>query len=245
MENKFELIEKYLSGDMSVGEQLEFDNLLRNDPELMKELLLRKEVNDAILEDDIIKLRNTINEITQSDFKLKRKSLNPILISTLAAIFLILIVVSSIFISREKVNDKDLFNTYYQKYPSIINSRSSAESEQEKLFLEAFQEYEMDNFEEASLKFNKLLIDDNSNYLLLFYLSICELENNNLKNSENYLKTLTQNRAHIFWEQAHWYLALNYLHQNDIENSSKILKIIVQENMSKKREAELILKDLN
>ena len=42
MKNKFDLIEEYLIGGLSVKEQTEFEELLRNDPEL------RKEFKDAI-----------------------------------------------------------------------------------------------------------------------------------------------------------------------------------------------------
>lgn len=44
MENKFDLIEKYLMNEMSVREQVEFEESLRSNPDLMKEFLLRKDI---------------------------------------------------------------------------------------------------------------------------------------------------------------------------------------------------------
>ena len=81
--------------------------------------------------------------------------------------------------------------------------------------------------------------------LLMFYLSICELENDNLKKSEEFLVQLAQNKTHIFWEQSHWYLALNYLKQKNEISAKSELEFIIQEGMSKENEARLILKNLN
>lgn len=71
------------------------------------------------------------------------------------------------------------------------------------------------------------------------------MEQDEFKLSEQYLKQLVKNRNHIFWEQSHWYLALNYIKQNNNTEAIQILKVIVAEDMSKKKEAEQLIKILD
>lgn len=244
MENKVDLIEKYLLGKMSVLEQEEFKSLLKEDSGLLKEFMLRKDIYSAIAEEDVMELRNCLKEITGSKRKSKIRKLNPFIVTTVAACVIILIVVSGIFITQNKTKDQNLFSRYYEKYPSIINSRSSLESEKERIFLEAFQAYEEDRFTYAAEIIQSLLKEDDSNYLLMFYLSVCEMENNNYKKAERYLHILIENKTHIFWEQAHWYLALNYLKQGKKQKSIEVLKYIINQDMAKSDEADSIINSL-
>jgi predicted negative regulator of RcsB-dependent stress response len=78
-----------------------------------------------------------------------------------------------------------------------------------------------------------------------FYLAICEIEKNNLQNANEYLNDLILKKDHVFLEQAYWYLALTQLKQNNFEDAESILEKVVQENMTRKPDAEVILKNLN
>lgn len=243
MENKFEPIESYLAGEMSIKEQLAFEELLRKDRELMLEFKLRKSINNAINENDVMELRESLSNITSIPVKKKPIILNPYIITTAAAI-IIFAIVSSLYLNNRSYNTNDLFNQYYKKYPSIINSRSIAESEKEQLFIDVFNYYDDNNYENVILTIKELLKTNDNNSLLLFYLSVSLMEQNELKQSEHYLKQLVNNKNHVFWEQSHWYLALNLIKQNDKFEAIRILKVIVDEDMSKRKEAEKLIKIL-
>jgi hypothetical protein len=51
-------IDKYLDGEMTVREQVTFEELLRKDTALRKEFLFRKDIDHAVAEQDIMNLRN-------------------------------------------------------------------------------------------------------------------------------------------------------------------------------------------
>ncbi|MBU8891263.1 MAG: hypothetical protein KOO66_00680 [Bacteroidales bacterium] len=248
MENRFDLIEKYLMNDMSVGEQKEFERLLSTDTDLKKEFLLRKEINDAILEDDIIDLRNSLEEITEKDKKhnLYLFTQNRRKFLSIAATIIILISISASFLFPFRKSSNQLFLSYYNAYPALTNIRSSENSNESEINLKkAFSFYENSDYIQASDYFFKVLNMDSNNSMAQFYLSVCEFENNNLIVSEEYLMDLILKKDHIFWEQAHWYLAMVYLKQDKTENAKSVLVDITKENMVYKTEAKRIIRLLH
>ena len=246
MENKIDLIEEYLAGELSIREQTEFEELLRNDPDLMKEFLLRKDINEAISENDVMDLRNKLNKIVNSETKVRNIYRNPFILSSVAAVAIILIVISCFYLfSNKMVSGTEIFNSYYSTYPTISSFRSSTgQTVQEHMLSEAFNSYDDGKYSIASDYFNQILADDKSNTMAQFYEAICEIELENFDKSEKLLNELILKNNHIFWEQAHWYLALVYLKQNDIDNAKNIFKIIIKEDMAQKPESDSIIKSL-
>ncbi|MFC2151787.1 hypothetical protein ACFLSE_04595 [Bacteroidota bacterium] len=246
MESKYDLIEKYLMNEMSVRDQVEFEESLRNDPDLMKEFLLRKKVNEAILEDDIINLRNTLNHITKNKSCQLSISKKLYFYSSIAAAIVLLVVVSSIFFKPfGKTNNTEIFHVYYNVYPAIIINRSSSnQTEIENFLYDAFENYNRRDFHTASDYLTMVIKLDNTNYMSQFYLSICEIEKGNYRLAEKYLNELILNGDHIFVEQSYWYLALIYLKQNKISKAENVLNKMIDEDMTQKSDAESILKKL-
>ncbi|NOQ24530.1 MAG: tetratricopeptide repeat protein [Bacteroidales bacterium] len=247
MDNKFDLIEKYLTNEMSVKEQREFEELLLNDPDLMREFVLRKEIDNAVIEDDILNLRDKLGDIINEKpiFSLKIKK--PFIYTSVAAVVVLLIMITNINILPDKKKENtELFQSYYSPYPTIMCFRSVVDkTEIEEILYKAFSFYDEGKYEQASSSFSKVLNIDSSNYMSQFYLAICEIEKDNFKNANEYLNDLILKKDHVFLEQAYWYLALTKLKQNNFQDAESILEKVVQENMTRKADAELILKNLN
>ncbi|MBI9053938.1 MAG: zf-HC2 domain-containing protein [Bacteroidales bacterium] len=244
-----ELIEAYLEGELSVREKIDFEEHLKNDPELMKEFVLRRAINEAISESDILDLRNTLSEISLPETKAKKLHRNPFVLSSVAAAVIVLFVISwSAFFAGNEVSSSEVFNTYYSKYPVLTCNRSLSESNEnlkDKTLVNAFDAYEKEFYIEAKDYFNQVLIMDYSNNMARFYASICEIELNNLKKSEKLLKDLLYKNNHIFWEQAHWYLALVYIKQEKFDKATELLNQIIENEMVHKSESKKILKSLH
>ncbi len=248
MENKFDLIEKYLMNDMSVGEIKNFEKQLSEDPDLRKEFLLRKRINEAISEDDIIELRESLTKITSNKnrnsliyyIERRRKLL------AIAATIIILISLSVSFLFPFRQSSDQLLKSYYNTYPALANVRSlESNEESEELLKTSFELYEEYNYKKASETFIKVLIIDEDNVVAQFYLALCELENNNFTDSEEYLSDLIQKKDHLFWEQAHWYLAMLYLKLENKEKAKSIFDKIIDEEMVYKSKAKRILRKLD
>ena len=246
MENKFDLIEKYLMNEMSVREQKEFEESLRNNPDLMKEFLLRKDINDAIIEEDVLSLRNNLNEIVNTEPATTIKIKSSYVYSAVAAVIILIVVIANIYIFPLGQMDKnEVFQSYYSVYPAIMSFRSPVDqTEIERILYDAFNYYDEGKYEMASKYFKQVLEKDSTNYMSQFYVAVCEIEKNNLSEAEEYLNDLILKKSHIFREQSHWYLALVYLKQNEMISAENILKKIVKENMMQKSDAQFILKIL-
>ncbi|MGM0408368.1 MAG: tetratricopeptide repeat protein [Bacteroidota bacterium] len=238
-------IERYLANEMTVREQTAFEDLLRKDPELMEEFLLRKKVNEAIIEDDIINLRDQIDHIASpKNLTIKHKS---VFYALAAAIVIAFVVVGAHFIMQPEVHDGDqLFSSNYTTYPSVLNSRSAnAVSVEEQLIRDAFKYYDHKNFKKATTHFSDLLTIDSKNHMAMFYLAISYIELENYAEAEIYLNQLLGNQNQIFWEQTNWYLSLVYLKQNKREKAVELLQIIIDENFSRSSDASKILDKLD
>jgi len=248
MENKFDLIEKYLMNDMSVGEIKKFEKQLSEDSDLKKEFLFRKSLNEAISENDVIELRESLSKITSDKYRIslitfidkRRKTFS------IAASIIILISISLSILLPFKQSPDSLFTSNYNTYPALANIRSVESNEYvDKLVLNSFEFYEKNDFIKASESFSKVLSLDSSNVIASFYLALCELENNNFEISEKHLNNLILQKDHLFWEQAHWYLAMIYLKKEENEKAKLIFEEIIEEEMVYTMSAKRILKKLD
>lgn len=68
MNNRNRLIEKYLNGELSQQMVEKVHQLIKEDPAFAKELQLREEVNNAILDDGPEELFESLNEIINFNF---------------------------------------------------------------------------------------------------------------------------------------------------------------------------------
>ncbi len=240
-----DLISKYLDGEMTVREQLRFEELLRTDSALRQEFMLQKRVEDALAEDDVMSLRNNLEQIMKPGFS-KRK-LRPVIYSAFVAVIVLFIVVGVKFlIPHQEPNGEQLFDSYYEKYPSSLNVRSGAEaSSKESLTHKAFDCYEQQQLSKAKKYFTELLRDDKSNHRAMFYLAITNIELGDFIHAEKYLQRLVNHSNHIFWEQSNWYLALLYLKQQKYDKAKLSLRTIVDERLSYTSKAEELLKQID
>jgi hypothetical protein len=246
MRDKYEKIEHYLMNELSIREQVKFEEELRKDPELRREYELRKEINEAIQEDDVMELRDSLSKVMTKQSVFSNKTRKIYLISSVAAVIALILVISSrIFFSSGIKNNVALYDKYYETYPAIMSFRSSDETTESKSDLyKAFAFYEAKDFIQASFYFERITQQDSTNYLSRFYLGICKIELDKPNEAEELLSALIVKNNHVFWEQAHWYLAMIYIKKDKQSKAREILHKIVQQDMAKKREAKDILKSL-
>lgn len=246
MEDKYEKIEQYLMNELSIREQVKFEEDLRKDPDLRKEYELRKEINEAIQEDDVMELRDSLDQVMKKQPVFSSKTRKIYLISSIAAALVLILAISSkVFFSAGSKNSSAVYDKYYEVYPAIMSFRSTSEGAEEKdLLYKAFASYDIKDYNQASQYFETIAMQDSTNYLSRFYLGICKIELDNLNEAEEYLSELILRNNHIFWEQAHWYLAMVYVKKDKQNKAREILHKIVQQNMAKTEEAKDILKSL-
>lgn len=225
--DNFELIEKFLSKQMSKEEEADFLKSLDENPALKKDLNLQQDLNsflDVKHERDSIKIQvqDILNE------RKRRKSVTLKKYYTAAAVIIVLISLSvTTFIFMPAKNER-LFNNYYETYQFSATERSEKERTTnitEKVY-EAYTNHEFDAF--ISI-YNTNDLISRKNFMLDFLYSLSLIETNKTENALPILEELS-NSNYMYSETAEWYLALAYLKSNHKTKATQLLLEIAKKN---------------
>jgi cytochrome c-type biogenesis protein CcmH/NrfG len=250
-----EIIDKYLNGEL-VGEELKaFENKLKTDRQLQKELKLERELNQIILDEDtldfrkeVIGIRKEMQQQHESNKSQQTVSITSRKWYLLAASIVVLVSLLGYlyFIQNQQISNEKLFAQYYSKYPADISERSGDDLSDDPYIL-GLTEYSQNNFMDA-LPYLIIAIDkDSLNFPAHLYLGIIYLETNALPDAIKTFKTITTNPGNMFTNQAKWYLALTYIKTDNAdysEETKNLLISIVQNKGDRAKEAEELLDKL-
>lgn len=247
-----EKIEMYLNGELK-GEALKsFLDNLDNDAFYMKEFTIRKEIEDALTESDVIELKNNLDRIhlsigDSSQKKIKRFEFNTTNFRwLLVAATLTLVLVSSailLYVNNKSYSAGELYSMYYKPYDSYVNVRSGKINSDD-IFINALIKYEKMDFVDASTLFKQVLDIDKTNIASNFYAGVCYIETQKFEKASESFQFIINHNDNLFVEQAKWYLALSYLKSNQKEIAKKHFEAIVNSQSYYKEKATEILDQL-
>jgi len=246
----FELIDEKLSGELR-GEELEaFDRDLMNDPELMAEFELHKEIDEAIQESEVIELRkklDLVHDLTQNKKQpgLLRTILRHKLSRIAAASFVVLLIITSLslyFLRPDgNMSNDSLFKIYYQPDAALLIRGTNS---QNATLIQAFQMYENKEYDNALTLFSKVLETDGENIPVQFYSGISYIELGQYQNALHPFDFIMEHNQNLYVERAEWYAALCFLKLNDNEHAVELFRQISLSNSSYKDKAHEILKSI-
>ena len=221
-EDKFE---KYILGQMTDAEKVEFEKELENNPLLKEQLELEKAIvgqirNRAFVDKQI----NTAKREIQRGKIIRLVSYS---VSSIAALFLVFLVVQGVMQNRkyEQLYASN-FTTYTNDYlGSDVMYRGDADVDS--LQLIAMKAYEIKDFTFAELQFIQILLT-NENPEIRFYLAMSQLENKKIKEALKTMQMLyNQPIEYRYYEQTRWYLALVNLKLHHKSEAKKYLDELV------------------
>lgn len=242
-------IDQYTSQKMSPDEKYNFENELKTDENL------RKQVQDELVTRGAIKKYWTETEQVENDYLAQKKDLKAVLLEekkeakiiqfstwkwALAA-SIVGLTIALFFTDIFNSKNSDLFAKYYKR-PVISNTLGGmSKSDEEQLFFRATKAFE--NQDAAFIKeitpllnAQNPLIKDNAN--LMYAASL--LEAKNYKDAIKYLQTIDNQEVK---KEANWLLALAYLQNGQKMEAKQLLETVKKdEQNSHKTEAEAILK---
>ncbi|MDZ7740603.1 MAG: tetratricopeptide repeat protein [Bacteroidota bacterium] len=243
----FILIEKYLNDELSDDFLLSFKAEMKSNPALRKEIQLHKEINEALLEKDTIKLRNELQSI-HHEYARKRLAAKVIslftqssYVSGIAAAILITLVIGGIllFSSGQSASSDGIFSNYYKADDAIMMVRSGTSPEDIDL-KEALMAYHEKKYDNAI----ELLQNQNNNVLAKYYLGLSYLETDKLEDAIGTFQAIIDHKKNLFVEQAEWYLSLCYVKSSQEEKAKVLLNKISNSQSIYKEKAEKILKKI-
>jgi tetratricopeptide (TPR) repeat protein len=210
-EKSFEKIEDFLENNLTDRDLENFKEKMNNDPELRKECQLRRDINSAICEDDIMDLRSNLENIC-SDENSSSKQVRLINFKKywVAASVIVIFGLSYFLYPGESLSNEDLFNEYYRPYNVIVNKRSAGFNTNEVLQKAMFY-YETKDYIKALSLFRKVLEKDSTDITGNFYSGISNIEIKKYSEANFNFKKVIKHNNNFFIEQSEWYLGFCYL----------------------------------
>jgi hypothetical protein len=236
-----ELIDKYFENTLSDAEKMAFENSLATNQEFREEFEFQNKAQKAIHLKERNELKLTLKQIeakqTKSDLKIIKKTIWPFVA---AAMILILGTVGLYHFYGSNSDNQTLYASYYQTYPNVVSPLVRGENSQSNT-QEAFNAYEANNFEAASLLFHQIKDKEYAR----FYEAVCYLE---LGKTEKAIVVFNQNtftdEPIPFETYRKWYLALAYLKIDKKEAAKPLLLELIKTENSQKLQAEELLNKL-
>jgi len=232
-----ELVQRYINKELSDDEIKQFEEEIKNNPELYEELLFQKEVEQSIKEliEENLFIKNL--EIAQQEYlksfkKEKRvsifnryysllpkeKRIRPIWYSA-AAIAVVVIGISLFFIhQKNKVNPEKLYSVYKTEY-SIPHFQRSAETTETDILNNALQQFSEKQYMDAVIAFDKLISQNKYLPTVYFFKGLALIELNQTNNAIESLKKASTFKESEFIAEVEWNLGLAYLKNNDLNNA--------------------------
>lgn len=242
-------LEKFLNNELSKQETELFQKELLTEPDLRKEMQVRKEIEDALNDTDFKMFRDNLEEIVQSEkskngkvrfFEFKTPSFRWLVAA--ASIAMIIVGANAIYVLKGKTfQPKDLVSMYYKPYDSYINVRSGNINTDD-IFIKALMKYEKKDYNEAIFLLNKVLEVDNNNVASLFYLGVSYVETDRFADAFNAFNKIVDHGDNLFVDQAKWYLGLTYLKSNEKDKAKVQFAEIADSQSFYKDKAKELLK---
>jgi tetratricopeptide (TPR) repeat protein len=206
------------------------------------------EINNSILEEDVIALRETMEYMYNDEIVIKR---TPSIFAKkkfyYAAASMALLIATGGLIQRIASPDMDsseVFEKYYTPYEITVTHRSG-NTEVDRLLLNAFEKYEEKNYEQALVLFEEVLETRKNDMALNLYSGISYMEEEKYQKAKTSFDNIISDKDNLFIEQAKWYLGMCYLKTENTEKAEFVLKEIIKEESYYKDVAVKVLKDLD
>ena len=220
----YDIINRYLDGEMNAEEMNVFEKQMHQDTELQNEVALMKDVNETLKiklhpGENEQALRNSLQEVSNQYFPKETKETKIILFRhrrwiTAAAAVLIMALILTVWQPWKK---EDLYKQYASiQMPGVAERGTPADS----LLKLAVENFNNKKFAAAIPSFESILKDsaqrpaDSQNAFVQYYYAIALLQNGETEKSRAQLTEL-YNGISLFKYDAAFYMALSYLKEKN------------------------------
>jgi hypothetical protein len=214
----YNMINRYLDGEMNAEELKAFELQMQQDADLQNEVELTRDVFSTLkikLEpgENEKELRNSLQEMNAEFFagKVEQAKIIPLnrkkWMTAVAAIFTMALLLTV----WQPWKKEDLYQQYAAlQMPGIAQRGATTDS----LLKSAVENFNNKKFKEAIPAFEEVLKDSSQNTFVQYYYSIALLQNNQIEKSRALLAQL-YNGVSLFKYDAAFYIALSYLKEKN------------------------------
>ncbi|MFP4059780.1 MAG: hypothetical protein ACOC10_08095 [Bacteroidota bacterium] len=239
----FELLTKYLDGNLSPGEKGELEKKLREDPAFSLELEALKDTNEFLEDNETFHFAEKTRKIIISNrHKKKYRRLTPVYkIAAGILVIAALSVIGYFIVNRlNSYSSEELFARYYTPYSSGIATRSPTAAIDK--LLNAIKKYEEGKYQEALGDLKAVEEVDPTLAIVYFYKGLCNLELENFNECIGDFKSLDNFSESPYHIHGKWYLSLVYVKTKQLDEARSILNELKNNSYYKAQAEELLTK---
>ncbi len=232
------LLEKYIQGELTEKELLEFDALLNSDADFKGEVEFHtdlKRVAEAEDDDDFREILSDFEAEARTEKPIERRFPTKWLV---AASIALLAGLTYFFTMDLSVSTQDLYAQNFEPYRNVVHPVVRGEDAQDKK-TKAFAAYQIGKYEEALPLFTELYTTEKTPYYL-FYRANALIQLNRAAEAVPLLQEHLKTNDTLI-KNSPWYLAMAYLQLDDKENAKKMLQEVVKNGAYKVDEAQKLL----
>jgi tetratricopeptide (TPR) repeat protein len=243
-----EEIEAFLEGEFSLQDKDAFIQELTDNSDLRSEVNLVKDMNKAFSEKDISGLRNLLNHIALQSKHTGLYSVLPVQSKKIthgriyAAVLFFLVGLSSL-IWHVNNSERSGYDRYFAPPEAISTFRSAGTlvyGDMDK----GFQFYNQGQFSSALNCFIRVLQTNEKDPVAHFFAGASFQSLHQYQKALDHYQEVINHRDNPFLEQAEWLTALCYLGHSDKKLASLKLEAIIQKNGYYKKDASLLLSEI-
>lgn len=248
---KMNEVERYLHRELTEEELTVFEAEMENNPDLVAEVDLSREIDIAIHENDVMELRARLDAINKDIISEKRRERSlftqiprkKLVAVSVAASLILLLGINGMISKNDLSGPAELYEKYYTTYPGAGISRSSGTSLDREMSI-ALLHFNEENYDEALRLFGEILNKDSDNPVGNFYSGMAYQETGQYEKAIASYQHVIQTGNNLFIDQAEWYSGLCYLQMNDRKEVVRQFKKIVDSKNFYSEKAAAILKKI-
>ena len=218
----YELIEKYLQGQLEGEALVDFEKQLESDEELRAELAVQRELHSLLGDAEVNELDAKLDVLSKEFAEAKEVKFRPGRIIWLATAAVLVLAVAYLgFFQNQQLSGSERFEAYYETYPADVISR--ADPDAMSLVDSALSLYGNGSYEVASGLLAEVSEPDAR---VKFYQGLCLL---NMSEDERALEQLTAaalDDNSVYQVPAKWYASLLLLKMEQEAEAIELLQVI-------------------
>jgi tetratricopeptide (TPR) repeat protein len=236
-------IDRYLQGELTSPERKAFEEKLKQDPILAKEVEDHRAAIFFIKAGAVHGMKKKLegySEFANSTRSGSSHAFKKWYVWAAAASVIFAIVIT-LLIPSGKVDTDKLFTAYFQAPVAdrqLLRDSSVADER-----LQAFSAYDQGLYKKALALFERVL-EEQSNDELLFYAGVSALADGQPGIAISYFTNLLNHQDTLYQWRAQWYLSLAYLKNGELAKSLSVLQLLSRQPNSYTEKANELLNDL-
>jgi tetratricopeptide (TPR) repeat protein len=230
MKNDRHKLQKYLDNELSEKELARFEQELNASPDLLVDLDLYKEVDEAIADTEVLDFRAQLTDLREESRRSETgrrvfRFTRPWHYAASAALALLVAIGLATVLGRPLSNN-DLFAKYMKPYELVLTNRSADNEATTYLMSMARDRYLKGEFEAAIGYFDEVLENNANKVEAEFYMGMSYMEIEKHSDASESFTRVIEHNDNLYIQKAEWFLAGCLLAMDETDRARRQLAMI-------------------